>query len=160
MAAGKRSGLYGAVLFLDLDNFKPLNDLHGHGVGDMLLLEVAKRLTACVREVDTVARFGGDEFVVILSELDLNKIKAQEKARVVAEKICSSLSAPYLLAVQNFGAPARVVEHQSSASIGVVVFANDEATPDEVLKWADTAMYQAKGAGRNSIRLFSAEGIF
>jgi diguanylate cyclase (GGDEF)-like protein/PAS domain S-box-containing protein len=158
MAASKRSGLYGAVMFLDLDNFKPLNDLHGHGVGDLLLMEVAKRLTACVREVDTVARFGGDEFVVILSELDLNKIKAQEKARIVAEKICSSLAAPYLMTVQNFGTPARVVEHQSSASIGVVVFENDQATQDEVLKWADAAMYQAKGAGRNSIRVFSAEG--
>jgi diguanylate cyclase (GGDEF)-like protein/PAS domain S-box-containing protein len=158
MVASKRSGLHGAVMFLDLDNFKPLNDLHGHGVGDLLLVEVAKRLTACVREVDTVARFGGDEFVVILSELDLNKVQALEKACTVAEKIRVSLSNPYLLAVQQDVAPPRVVEHQCTASIGVVAFAIDEATQDEVLEWADAAMYQAKGAGRNSIRIFSAEG--
>jgi diguanylate cyclase (GGDEF)-like protein/PAS domain S-box-containing protein len=158
MAASKRSGLFAAVMFLDLDNFKPLNDLYGHDVGDLLLVEAARRMTDCVREADTVARFGGDEFVVILSELDSNKLQAQEKARTVAEKIRVSLSSPYQLALQQHGAPARVVEHHCSVSIGIVVFVNDEASQDEVLKWADAAMYQAKDAGRNSIRLHSVEG--
>ena len=90
MATSKRSGCHGALLFLDLDNFKPLNDKHGHEVGDLLLIEVAHRLKSCVREMDTVARFGGDEFVVILSELDVYKTDSINQARIVAEKMCIS----------------------------------------------------------------------
>jgi diguanylate cyclase (GGDEF)-like protein/PAS domain S-box-containing protein len=102
-ASSKRSGLYGALMFLDLDNFKPLNDVHGHSVGDLLLVEVAKRLCACVREVDTVARLGGDEFVVMLVELDADKGQSTEQAAHVAEKVRASLAAPYLLTVAQPG---------------------------------------------------------
>jgi diguanylate cyclase (GGDEF)-like protein/PAS domain S-box-containing protein len=155
MAAGKRSGCYSAVMFLDLDNFKPLNDQHGHRVGDLLLIEVAKRLCACVRQADTVARFGGDEFVVMLGELDVDKARATALAEVVAEKIRAALSSPYVLAVADEGASA-IVEHQCSASIGVVVFASEGTTSDEALKWADQAMYRAKEAGRNTVRFCGA----
>jgi diguanylate cyclase (GGDEF)-like protein len=151
MAASKRSGLYGALMFLDLDNFKSLNDAHGHGVGDLLLVEVARRLAACVREVDTVARFGGDEFVVLLGELDMNREESTEQALGVAEKIRVSLNAPYEFRVEKSG-DRSVVEHHCSASIGAVVFARDQASQDEILKWADAAMYQAKDVGRNMIR--------
>ena len=155
MLASKRSELYSAVMFLDLDNFKPLNDAHGHGIGDLLLQEVAKRLKACVRAVDTVARFGGDEFVVLLSELNANKAESTTQAGIVAEKIRTSLSEPYLLAVpQPRGKADNVVKHHCSASIGVVIFVNDDASQDEILKWADAAMYQAKEAGRNLIQFF------
>ncbi len=154
MAISKRSGLYGALLFLDLDNFKPLNDTHGHSVGDLLLVEVAKRLCACVREVDTVARLGGDEFVVMLVELDADKDQSTEQAATVAEKIRASLAAPYLLTVAQTGEEDKSVEHHCSASIGVVLFFNHEASQNDLMKWADAAMYQAKDAGRNVVQFY------
>ena len=157
MAASKRSGLYGALMFMDLDNFKQLNDTYGHGVGDLLLIDVAKRLSACVREVDTVARLSGDEFVVILSELGADKVQSCEQAAGVAEKIRSSLAAPYQLTVEQAGAPVTTVEHRCSASIGVVLFVNHEASQADILKWADVAMYQAKDAGRNTIRFYQGK---
>ena len=156
MAASKRSGIYAALMFLDLDNFKPLNDAHGHGVGDLLLIEVARRLCACVREMDTVARFGGDEFVVMLGELHTGRVESTEQARVVAEKVRASVAAPYLLAVSAAGLPGSTVEHHCTASIGVVVFTNHENTQAEILQWADAAMYRAKDAGRNTIRFHGA----
>lgn len=154
IAASKRGSLYNALIFLDLDNFKPLNDTHGHKVGDLLLVEVASRLIAGVREVDTVARIGGDEFVVLLAGLELTKAESAEQARVVADKTRINLSAPYLLAVDQNGTSDAVVKHQCSASIGVVVFVS--SSPDEVLKCADAAMYQAKQCGRNAIRFYEA----
>jgi diguanylate cyclase (GGDEF)-like protein/PAS domain S-box-containing protein len=154
MAASKRSGLYGALMFLDLDNFKPLNDTCGHGVGDLLLIEVARRLTGCVRETDTVARFGGDEFVVMLGELDEGKAESTRQAGVVAEKIRTTLAEPYLLTCKHEGEAETAVEHRCAASIGVVLFIGHEAGAEDVVKWADIAMYQAKGCGRNSIRFF------
>ena len=157
MAASKRSGLYGALMFLDLDNFKPLNDTHGHGVGDLLLIEVAKRLTGCVRETDTVARLGGDEFVVMLGELGADKAQSTEQAAGVAEKIRASLAAPYQLVVAHPGDLVTTVEHHCSASIGVVVFVNHEANQTELMKWADAAMYHAKDAGRNSVRIHQGQ---
>ncbi len=156
MAAGKRSGLYGAVLFLDLDNFKPLNDLHGHEVGDLLLSEVASRLKRCVREIDTVARFGGDEFVVMLCDLSPDESESTALAMIVAGRIQAALSAPYLLTRHDEKAGA-TVEHHCTASIGVAMFIGQETSQDEILKWADTAMYQAKAAGRNSIRLHAPD---
>jgi diguanylate cyclase (GGDEF)-like protein/PAS domain S-box-containing protein len=156
MAASKRSGIYAALMFLDLDSFKPLNDAHGHGVGDLLLIEVARRLCACVREMDTVARFGGDEFVVMLGELHTGRVESTEQARVVAEKVRASVAAPYLLAVSAAGLPGSTVEHHCTASIGVVVFTNHENTQAEILQWADAAMYRAKDAGRNTIRFHGA----
>jgi len=156
MAASKRSGRYGALIFLDLDNFKPLNDTYGHGVGDLLLIEVAHRISCCVREVDVVARFGGDEFVVILNELDVNNIQSTTESGVVAEKIRIILDKPYMLKVKQAGQEETTVEHHCSSSIGVVTFLNHEVGIDEVIKWADLAMYQAKEAGGNSVRFFDA----
>ncbi|TAK59999.1 PocR ligand-binding domain-containing protein [Methylobacter sp.] len=151
MAASKRSGCYGAVMFLDLDNFKPLNDKHGHGVGDLLLIEVAKRLKECVREMDTVARFGGDEFVVMLNELDVDKAESYAQARIVAEKILTTLSEPYLLAIKNDERADTIIEHHCTASIGITLFIHHDENQVDVIKLADVAMYQAKDAGRNLI---------
>ncbi len=159
MLASKRSGLYGAVMFLDLDNFKPLNDLHGHGAGDLLLAEVATRLTACVREMDTVARFGGDEFVVLLAELDLDRERATHQARAIADKISANVAAPYQLALPAQGGTARAINHYCSASIGVVIFLADEENHNDVLERADTAMYRAKKAGKNTVWLFTQSDL-
>ncbi len=154
MAAGKRSGRYSALMFLDLDNFKALNDTQGHHVGDLLLIEAAHRIGSCVREVDVVARFGGDEFVVILNELDVDKAKSIAEARIVAEKLRAALDKPYLLKFRQEGKAESTVEHHCTISIGVVVFLDHEGSQDDILKWADAAMYQAKEAGRNQIRFF------
>jgi diguanylate cyclase (GGDEF)-like protein len=154
MAASKRSGCYGAVMFLDLDNFKPLNDTHGHDAGDLLLIEVAHRLVHCVREMDTVARFGGDEFVVILGELDTDKERSTRQAVIVAEKIRAHLAEPYLLARKQNGGADTTVEYCCTSSIGVVLFIDHEATQEDILKWADTAMYQAKESSRNLVHFF------
>jgi diguanylate cyclase (GGDEF)-like protein/PAS domain S-box-containing protein len=157
MIANKRSGHFGALMFLDLDNFKPLNDTHGHEAGDLLLMEVARRLTNCVREIDTVSRFGGDEFVVVMSDLAANKTESTKQAGIVAEKIRFTLSEPYLLTIKHVGKADTTVEHHCTASIGAVVFADREASQDDLLKWADAAMYQAKDAGRNAIRFCGVE---
>lgn len=153
MAACKRSGNFGALMFLDMDNFKPLNDTHGHEVGDLLLIDVARRLTSCLREVDTVARFGGDEFVVLLGELASDTATATQLAAGVAEKIRASLASPYLLKVKRHDQPTTTVEHHCSASIGVVVF-NHTVSQTDVLKWADQTLYDAKDAGRNTVRFY------
>lgn len=158
LAASKRSGRHGALMFVDLDNFKPLNDQYGHFVGDLLLIEAANRLKGCVREMDTVARFGGDEFVVMLGELDADNARSVTLAKVVAEKIRVRLSAIYQLNVVHEGMPQSTVEHHCSASIGAVVFLDHQASPDDILRWADKAMYQAKAAGRNAVRFYGAEG--
>ena len=152
MAANTRSGCYGAVLFLDLDNFKPLNDQHGHETGDLLLIEVAERLKRCVREMDTVARFGGDEFVVMISELAVDRDESIAQAGIVAEKIRTVLAAPYSLVIQRDGKTEKAITHHCTASIGVTLFFDHEASKDEILKCADAAMYHAKAAGRNRVR--------
>ena len=155
MATSKRSGNYGAVIFLDLDNFKPLNDTHGHKAGDLLLVEVAQRLVLCVREVDTVARFGGDEFVVVLSELIGEESECAAQANIVAEKILSVLAEPYWLAYNAKGTSKMILHNDIGASIGVALF-NNIAIAENILKWADSAMYQAKNAGRNQVRFYEA----
>jgi len=152
MAASKRSGCHGAMMFLDLDKFKSLNDAHGHEVGDLLLVEASNRLKRCVREVDTVARFGGDEFVVMISELDAGDSESAEQAGVIAQKIRAALAKPYLLHVRHDGAAETTIEHQCTASIGVALFGKHETRQEDILKWADAAMYQAKAAGSNLIR--------
>lgn len=152
MAVSKRSGRYGGLMFLDLDDFKPLNDMHGHSVGDLLLKEVALRLTGCVRETDTVARFGGDEFVVVLSELDKDRDESLLLSRAAAEKIRNSLAEPYLLKYRREDNTEIFVEYRCTSSIGVVLFINHESRTEDILNWADLAMYQAKEAGRNTIR--------
>lgn len=150
MAASKRSTRYGALMFVDLDNFKPLNDQYGHDMGDLLLVEASRRITRCLREMDTVARFGGDEFVVLLGELDVEKAASAIQAGLVAEKIRSSLSEAYILNTHHAGQ----LEHHCTSSIGVVVFINHEDRPEDILKWADMAMYQAKEGGRNRVVFF------
>jgi len=157
MAASKRSGCCCALIFLDLDNFKLLNDTQGHRAGDLLLIEVARRLTGSVREVDTVSRFGGDEFAVLLSELTADKDESTRMVAVIAEKIRIRLAEPYMLAVRREGNAVSTVEHRCSASIGVVVFINHECSQEDILRRADTAMYQAKDAGRNVVVLHEAD---
>ena len=157
LAASKRSGRYGALMFLDLDNFKSLNDTHGHGAGDLLLIEVAHRINSCVRETDTVSRFGGDEYAVVLSELNSDKDKSIAEAGIVAEKIRVTLAEPYLLTVLQDGKSDCTVEHHCTSSIGVVLFFNHEADLEVVLKCADIAMYQAKEAGRNLVRFYESD---
>ena len=154
MAISKRSGRYGAVMFLDLDNFKPLNDQYGHAVGDMLLIEVARRLASCVREEDTVSRFGGDEFVVMLRELDANKDESIVQASAIAEKIRDILAEPYLLPIQIKGLAESHVSHHCTSSIGVTLFINHEISLEDILKYADMAMYKAKREGRNIVRFY------
>jgi len=135
----------GALLFIDLDNFKTLNDTKGHGIGDLLLIEVAKRLHACVREVDTLSRFGGDEFVLLLEDLSGEIAQAAMQARGVGEKVLEALSQPYVLEGHEF---------HSSSSMGITLFINYKDKLDELLKQADTAMYEAKRSGRNTLRFF------
>ncbi|WP_211222749.1 putative bifunctional diguanylate cyclase/phosphodiesterase [Paludibacterium yongneupense] len=146
LGASARSGQYGAVLFLDLDQFKQLNDTRGHDVGDQLLVKVAARLRLCVRSVDTVSRFGGDEFVVVLENLGCDELAAAAHVRQVAEKIRATLEGHYLL--DN-------CSHHNSSSIGVSLFHGQGAPEETILKQADLALYQAKGDGRNAVRFFS-----
>nr|WP_060983874.1 EAL domain-containing protein [uncultured Acidovorax sp.] len=145
---GARSGLTTAVLFVDLDNFKTLNDTRGHEVGDLLLKDVAQRLRSCVREQDTVARLGGDEFVVVLQNLSSDAPEAAAQARTLGELVLAQLRQPYELAGH---------EHHFTASIGVTLLTHQRDSVDEVLKQADMAMYRAKDAGRNTLRFFDPD---
>lgn len=155
MLASKRGSHYAALMFIDLDNFKPLNDLYGHKVGDLLLIEVARRISACVRGIDTVARFGGDEFVVMLSELDVTEAVAAAQAGDIAEKIRAMLAEPYVLKPPpEDNTESIAVEHRCTSSIGVALFHDLQPKPEEILKCADMAMYQAKSDGRNLIRFY------
>jgi diguanylate cyclase (GGDEF)-like protein len=145
LAVSERSGNYGAVLFLDLDKFKTLNDTLGHGYGDLLLIEVAGRIKACVRAMDTIARMGGDEFVVLIEEVSSDAEEATQKAAHIAEKIRSALAQPYFLAGH---------EQHSSPSIGVCLYRGRAESVESLLKHADLAMYQAKESGRNTVCFF------
>ena len=148
LEASTRNGLHGALLFIDLDNFKVLNDTLGHHMGDLLLQQVAQRLQECVRSADTVARLGGDEFVVMLEELDGDALVAASQAEVVAKKVLSALNKQFALGNHNV---------HSSPSIGVTLFFQHMHNIEELLKRADLAMYQAKGAGRNTLRFFDPD---
>jgi diguanylate cyclase (GGDEF)-like protein/PAS domain S-box-containing protein len=158
LSKSQRSGCFGALLFLDLDNFKSLNDAHGHEVGDLLLIEVAERISRCVRGMDTVARFGGDEFVVMLAELQQDRQVSQHEAFIVAEKIRVLLAEPYLLTNKQTAAAAHPVQHRCTASIGIELFRGQGASRKELLNRADSAMYLAKEEGRNRIRFFDEGG--
>lgn len=147
-ANNARSGRGGAILFLDLDHFKTLNDTLGHDIGDLLLQQVAARLETCVREGDTVARLGGDEFVIMLENLSDQSIEVAAQAETIGEKILDALNQPYLLANHKY---------QSTPSIGVVLVNKQNQSPHELLKQADIAMYQAKKAGRNTLRFFDPQ---
>lgn len=143
--ASSRHLNHGAILFIDLDNFKELNDIKGYDIGDMLLIEVAKRLQLCARSNDTVACLGGDDFVVVLEDLSIQADQAAIQAENVAEKIRIAISQPFNL---------QELEYHNASSIGISLFRNHEISVDDLLKHADTAMYQAKQSGRNTIRFF------
>ena len=148
MTASSRSGLNGALLFLDLDNFKTLNDTLGHDLGDLLLQQVGQRLTDCVRGEDTVARLGGDEFVVMLLDLSENNLESVALAKRIAEKIRERLNEPYLLTTFTY---------QSTPSIGATLFLGTQQAPAELLKQADIAMYEVKDRGRNALCFFDPQ---
>jgi diguanylate cyclase (GGDEF)-like protein/PAS domain S-box-containing protein len=145
LAFSHRNGSYGAIFFMDLDNFKVINDTKGHDIGDLLLIEVAERLKSCIRENDTVARLGGDEFVVILQELSSATELADKQAAIVANKIVSSLNSTYHLSGHDY---------HCSASIGVCMFQGRDLGTEDLLKRADTAMYKAKSDAGNGMRFF------
>ena len=147
-AASARSGQSGALLFIDLDDFKSLNDTLGHDIGDLLLQQVGQRLELCVREGDTVARLGGDEFVVMLENLSGKELEAAAQAEAVGEKILAALNQPYRLAAH---------EYNSSPSIGITLFDGHRQSMDELMKQADIAMYQSKRAGRNTLCFFDPQ---
>ncbi|NOU00554.1 MAG: EAL domain-containing protein [Gallionella sp.] len=148
LALGNRSQRQNALLYINLDNFKTLNDTLGHGKGDLLLQQTSVRLKACIRDCDTVARIGGDEFVVMLEGLHKAAAEAEAEAETIAKKILSSLGRPYHLAETSF---------QGSASLGIALFAEQPETVEDLLKRADLAMYQAKASGRNTLRFFDPE---
>jgi diguanylate cyclase (GGDEF)-like protein/PAS domain S-box-containing protein len=145
MSASDRSGSGGALLFIDLDNFKTLNDSAGHDKGDELLKLVAQRLQSCVRDGDTVARFGGDEFVVMLQGLGAGAAEVATQTKIVGDKIQAALNQPYRIAGH---------EHHSTSSVGATLFSGNKDSVDVIFKQADLAMYQAKQAGRNTLRFF------
>ncbi len=144
-ATSARTGRRGALLIIDLDNFKTLNDTLGHDIGDLLLKQAARRLEYCVREDDTVARLGGDEFVVLLEDLNKDPLEAATQTEAVGDKIRATLSQIYHLASH---------EHRSTPSIGAAIYCDHDQSQEELLKQADIAMYQAKKAGRNTLRFF------
>ncbi|MBI4938188.1 MAG: EAL domain-containing protein [Nitrosomonadales bacterium] len=148
LASSGRDGRAGALMFIDIDHFKVLNDTLGHTTGDMLLQQVARRLESCIREGDTVSRLGGDEFVVMLEGLSRQSIEAAAQIEGLGEKILTSLNQPYQLASH---------EHHSTSSIGATVFHGNEHAIEDLLKQADIAMYQAKKAGRNTLRFFDSQ---
>jgi len=148
LANSQRNQQGGALLFIDLDNFKTLNDTLGHDKGDLLLQQVAQRLSTCVRSVDTVARLGGDEFVVMLEALSSNPDELTRHAQTVGEKILSTLSLPYQLAGY---------QYRSTPSIGIAPFQGDHDNVGDLLQQADLAMYQAKAAGRSTLRFFNPD---
>ncbi|MCZ8293554.1 MAG: EAL domain-containing protein [Hylemonella sp.] len=145
LALARRSHQYGAVMFVDLDNFKQINDARGHSIGDHLLTEVAKRLQALLRAEDTVARIGGDEFVLLINELGQDVEASARAAMAVAEKVRAALDQPYL--IDNFS-------YTSTGSLGISLFPKAGQQIDDLLREADTAMYRAKSAGRNRIAFF------
>jgi len=145
LSASARTGQYGALLFLDLDNFKTLNDTLGHNFGDLLLQQTAERLSNCLRESDTASRIGGDEFVVLLEALGNQDVDAATQAEATGHKILAALNSPYQLSAHTYN---------SSSSIGITLFDKRHIKPEELLKQADIAMYQAKHEGRNSLCFF------
>jgi len=145
LSSSSRSGKTGALLFIDLDNFKNLNDTLGHHIGDLLLQQVAQRLETCVREGDTVSRFGGDEFVVLLENLSEHAAESLVQTETIGEKFLATLNKPYKL---------DEYEYHCTSSIGVTSFIGHQLSPEVILKQADSAMYQAKHAGRNALHFF------
>lgn len=148
LAISRRNKVEGALIFIDLDNFKTVNDTFGHDVGDQVLQQVSARLSKCIRAGDTVSRLGGDEFVIIIRDLSADSVQAASQAEATGKKILATLSAPYQLESS---------EWISSSSIGITLLNNSNSAADELMKQADIAMYQAKKSGRNNLRFFDPE---
>jgi diguanylate cyclase (GGDEF)-like protein/PAS domain S-box-containing protein len=148
MTSSSRNGTFGAVLFIDLDDFKTLNDTMGHDKGDLLLQQVAQRLVTCVREEDTVARLGGDEFVIVLGNLNKAPQEAAKQTEIVGEKILAALGDIYQF---------NDVDHRSSASIGATLFCGQQTSVTDLFRQADLAMYKAKESGRNTLCFFDPD---
>lgn len=148
LSMSTRTHLYGAVLMIDLDNFKSINDSRGHDVGDLLLVEVASRIRSCIRQSDTVARLGGDEFIILLLDLNLDEAQAALLAESVGEKILQAIHQHLVLDKQL---------HHPSASMGLCLFTGQNASIDDLLKRADISMYQAKSSGRNALRFYDPQ---
>ncbi len=148
LAVAERSGTQGAMMFIDLDHFKTLNDARGHSIGDAVLIEVSRRLRSHLREIDLVARLGGDEFVAVLPMLGELRERAAQNAQTAAEKLRAALAEPIVVRDEVF---------RLSASIGVALFPDDGGSPENLIKHADTAMYQAKTEGRNTIHFFQRD---
>lgn len=156
---GARTRQIGAILLIDLDDFKPLNDRYGHGLGDQLLIEVAYRLKECVKSEDTVVRMGGDEFVVALNNLGTEPRLARDNAKLVAERILTEISRPYqCLTFSVEGQERQSIQHQCTCSIGIAFFIGNEINKEKLLTNADMAMYEAKDQGRNRI-VFAASKV-
>lgn len=158
MSKSERSQKYCALVFIDLDNFKPLNDTYGHNVGDLLLIEVANRLKNSIRKYDAVARIGGDEFVLILDEFDENKDISKEEIFKVVEKIRIYLAQTYKFNIINEENKNINIEHSCTASIGICMFKGEIESSINIFKCADSAMYEAKESGRNTIKFYE-DGI-
>ncbi|MCX7155598.1 MAG: EAL domain-containing protein [Rhodocyclales bacterium] len=156
LTGSARHTRHGALMLFDLDDFKTLNDTLGHDVGDQFLIEVASRMESCIREGDTVARLGGDEFVVILEDLDAEAVAAMQ-AESVAVKIQAALNQPYLFDLSLVGGDGDTRSYHCTASIGIALFRDQSLSVEELMKRADTAMYQAKAAGRNTLRFFDPD---
>ncbi len=152
--ANRRNGCHGALIYIDLDNFKTVNDAYGRNVGDALLVKVSIRLKTCVREMDTVSRVGGDEFAVLITGLEKDPAIVREHIGAIAEKIRDLLAEPYGLDVVQTDQSILSLQHHCSVSIGVVMFSGDQKSNEELLNQADQAMYKAKEAGRNTVQYY------
>lgn len=157
LAHQQRKPAFAALLFLDLDRFKIINDSYGHDYGDQFLIEVGRRIKTCIREQDVLARLGGDEFVILLDDLPENKANAAASAELVSRKLLDVLSDGYVFNYKDRSGQVTTTHHHSSASIGVTIFHGREYSLEDLLKQADMAMYQAKQAGKNTMRMFDPE---
>jgi diguanylate cyclase (GGDEF)-like protein len=156
IASASRHKQCGALLMLDMDDFKALNDTQGHDVGDQFLVAVARRIESCIRKTDTVARQGGDEFVVLLECIGEGE-EAALQAKIIVEKILDAVSQPYQLELTSAAGKTHTYSYHCTGSIGVALFSDQSNSADELMKRADTAMYQAKASGRNAFRFFDLD---
>jgi len=151
----KRQRRHGALMMIDLDAFKPINDSEGHEAGDRFLVEIGQRLTSHVRKMDTVARIGGDEFVVLITDLEANRQQATSQAATIAEKIRHALEAPFLLDQEDKSQGTKPLYVHCAASIGVVMFPTNHSDRNDLINLADLAMYRAKEAGGNRVEFYN-----
>ena len=157
IVSNKRWESYSAAIFMDLDNFKHLNDKFGHEAGDELLIAVGHRLKQAVRETDTVARYGGDEFVILLNRLNGNLVDAKAQAEVIADKVLAALNLPYALHIHTDEDAVQTIDYEIFASLGVAMFDGDTREENNILDWADEAMYWAKSEGGKTVRFYDAK---